>query len=73
MTGETTVLLQLAPRQATSAAVDYTVALQLPAGKTQLMGLLTVRAFDLATGLTTGALGRAEAQAEWVVTAGECA
>jgi hypothetical protein len=47
--------------------LDYTVHLQLPAGHTPLLALLTVRAFDPATALPSGALARAEATAHWVV------
>jgi hypothetical protein len=71
-TGANTIPVQLAARPDNTASIDYAVALQIPAGHVPMLAVLTARAFDAATGFSTSALGRAEAQAEWFVTAGEC-
>lgn len=65
--GASAVALRLAAQATTRVAVAYSVDLPLPAGRTPLLALLTVRAVDAASGLPSGALARAEAQADWVV------
>lgn len=71
-TGETTAPLQLMPGKAWKASIDYAAVIELPAGNTPLMAMLSVRSFDTDTQFPTGALGRAEASADWTVEAGPC-
>jgi hypothetical protein len=51
----------------TELPLAYSVVITLPAGETQLMARAVLRTTDL-QGLPTGAMGHAEASAEWVVT-----
>lgn len=49
-------------------AIDHTVDIALPAGRTALQALLTVRATDPATGLPTSALAHGSVAIDWEVT-----
>jgi hypothetical protein len=66
-TAASAVVLPLAAGGTRVKTLDYAVVLRLPAGRTRLLAWLTVRAADPANGLPTGALGRAEVMADWVV------
>jgi hypothetical protein len=68
-TGANTIPVQLAARSDNMASIDYEVAMHIPAGHVPMLAVLTVQAYDLVTGFPTSALGRAQAEAGWVVTA----
>ena len=66
-TGPSITPVTLSDAAPLSIGLDYGVTMSLSAGRTPLVAQIAVQATDPATGLSTAALGHAEAEADWVV------
>lgn len=66
-TGPSITPVTLSDAAPLSIGLDYGVTMSLSAGRTPLVAQIAVQATDAATGLSTAALGHAEAEADWVV------